>query len=405
MADVYNSQLDAFILYHITHEEETSKTSFLDGPALPALGHAISGSAGSAASNLITYPLSLIITRLQIQRQLRKDIAVTHKGEYRSIGDAARKIYDNEGLAGFYTGLAQDTTKTIADSFLFFLAYNFLRQTRLNANGGRSKHLPIIDELGVGFLAGAFSKFLTTPLANIVTRKQTSAMTAHRSGNTGSAERHTSVRMIARQIRSEKGLAGFWSGYSASLILTLNPSITLFLYETFKRLLLRDRTKRDNPPAQLTFLIAAISKAIASSITYPFSLAKARAQISSKRDDKRTEGISEKVFDESVQKASEGNIDAKNRSSIRATKQVTKGTVFGTILHIAQTEGIAALYEGLAGEVSKGFLTHGFTMIVKEWLHRFVIKLYYYLLKLSKRYPEPVKETTKALGLIGKSDK
>lgn len=50
---------------------------------------------------------------------------------------------------------------------------------------------------------------------------------------------------------------------------------------------------------------------------------------------------------------------------------------------------ILALYEGLDGEVLKGFFSHGITMIVKEAVHRFVIRLYYGIIKLLKRYPSP----------------
>ena len=57
------------------------------------------------------------------------------------------------------------------------------------------------------------------------------------------------------------------------------------------------------------------------------------------------------------------------------------------IAQIARTEGIAALYEGLHGEVLKGFFSHGITMIIKDVVHRFVIQLYYAMLKLTRRYP------------------
>jgi hypothetical protein len=67
----------------------------------------------------------------------------------------------------------------------------------------------------VGALAGACSKFFTTPIANIVTRKQTAAMISARAG---AKSTELSVSDIASTIRSEKGIQGFWSGYSASLV-------------------------------------------------------------------------------------------------------------------------------------------------------------------------------------------
>ncbi|CAL8581064.1 hypothetical protein XPA_006769 [Xanthoria parietina] len=375
MTHIYNSQLDAFDLYHQVQETHEPKDLF-SGPALPAFGHALAGSIGAAISNVVTYPLALIVTRLQIQRSLRKGESGSAEDEYRSLKDAAQKIYADEGgLSGFYAGIGPDTAKTIADSFLFFLAYNFLRQTRLRARGGSKNHLPVADELSVGFLAGAFSKFITTPIANIVTRQQAASMMF---GGQSQTHRQSSIRKIALQIRNERGLQGFWSGYSASLVLTLNPSLTFLFFDTLKRLLV-PRNRRSDPPAQATFLIAAVSKAVASTITYPFSLAKSRTQASSK-------SFSERKVDEIGMANKTGE---KLESISEKTKAERPNNVFTTILGVARAEGLSALYEGLGGEILKGFFSHGLTMIVKQIVHRFIIQLYYATLKLLKRFPSP----------------
>lgn len=328
------------------------------GPALPALGHAIAGATGTAISNLSIYPLDLIITRLQVQRQLRKSSSASDEVEYDGVLDAFDKIYNREGgITAFYSGLLADTGKSIADSFLFFLFYNYLRTKRLKAHGKSAKTLPVLDELGLGALAGAMSKFFTTPISNIVTRKQTASMVSARSK---SKSDEPSVSEIASAIKSEKGIQGFWSGYSASLILTLNPSITFFLYEFFKRYLL-PRSRRDDPGVRVTFLMAAVSKGFASTITYPFSLAKARAQASSgaKKDSKRA-------------------------------------TVFTTVLEIYRRDGPAALYEGVFGEILKGFFSHGITMIIKEAIHKLIVHTYYLLLKALNKYPSPAELAAQA---------
>lgn len=333
-------------------------TSTPIGPALPALGHAIAGATGTAISNLSIYPLDLIITRLQVQRQLRKSSSTADELEYDGVLDAFDKIYNREGgITAFYSGLLADTGKSIADSFLFFLFYNYLRTKRLKAHGKSAKTLPVLDELGLGALAGAMSKFFTTPISNIVTRKQTASMVSARSK---SKSDEPSVSEIASAIKSEKGIQGFWSGYSASLILTLNPSITFFLYEFFKRYLL-PRSRRDDPGVRVTFLMAAVSKGFASTITYPFSLAKARAQASS-----------------------------------RAKKDSKRATVFTTILEIYRRDGTAALYEGVFGEILKGFFSHGITMIIKEAVHKLIVHTYYLLLKALNKYPSPAELAAQA---------
>lgn len=274
--------------------------------------------------------------------------------QYTGILDAARKIYAKEGIRGFHTGVGHDTGKTVADMFFFFLAYAFLRQHRLNARASsgsarRPTVLPAVDELTIGVLAGAFSKLLTTPLSNIVTRKQTAAVL----GGPGSV----STKEIVAKIRSEKGLRGFWAGYPAALILTLNPSITFFLNQLLKYLLVL-RTKRKQHSALVIFLLAAISKAVATAITYPISLAKTREQIS--------------------------GADANDKTS---KSYSFTPNILTSISTIARTEGPAALYAGLSGEVLKGFFSHGITILTKDAVHSLIIKSYYSLLVFLDRYP------------------
>lgn len=371
MAYLYDSDLDAFELWHKEQEEE-STTSILGGPVLPALGHATSGSLGSAISTVITYPLSLVITRLQVQSQFENKKDGNSDADYTSIADAIQKIYTQEGgISAFYAGCPHDTAKSMADSFLFFLAYNFFRKGRLNTRPG-TKRLPVHEEIGVGMLAGAFSRFFTTPVQQIVTRKQTASMIAARSGDASIAER-LSVREIAGRIHEEKGLAGFWSGYSATLVLTLNPALTFLFHETLLRLLVK-REQRANPGSKSTFLIAAMSKACASCITYPFSLAKSRAQVSAKAPTQpKTDPITEK--------------DSLKSATAKAEMKIRRKTVFDTILEIAREEGILGLYQGLGGEVLKGFFSHGLTMLLKERIHKVIIQLYYSILKAMQRFP------------------
>jgi hypothetical protein len=348
-------------LYHISNSEHHS----VIGPALPALGHAASGAAGTAIAKLITYPLDLVITRLQVQRQLKRDGKHAH---YTGIVDAIDTIYEREGgFQAFYSGIVPEVVKGVADSFLFFLAYSYARQRRLDARG-TGKSLPVLEEIGVGAIAGAFSKFWTTPLQQIVTRKQTAAMVKDQSTPT------LSTTEIAQGILEEKGLQGFWSGYSASLVLTLNPSITMLLHKVLLKLLV-PRAKRDDPGARITFLVAAISKALASTVTYPFSLAKTRAQVSSQ---KPTE-----IRGETSETGKFGT--SRDTPAARARQR----TVFSTILRIAETEGLGGLYQGLGAEVLKGFFSHGITMLMKDRIHAVIISLYYTVLKTMKQYPSP----------------
>jgi len=392
----YHDQ-DAFTLYHRIQEEANKGYSVGGGPILPALGHAVAGSAATAATKLLLYPLDLVITRLQVQKQLSgpreaPSAAKDADAEYDNLVDAARKIYHSEGgLKAFYTGLGPDVIKGIGDSFLFFLVYNFLRQRETKKYGNA---LPVHRELGIGVAAGALAKLITTPLQNIITRQQTAALVAARDPTSTTLPdqvKKLSVRDIALQIRSERGLKGFWAGYSASVILTLNPAITFAVDNLLHGLI--PRSRRDNPGTQLTFLIAATSKAIATAITYPVSLAKSRAQVQAPAQNQLTEVDEKRDTPIPIQldqdKLHQSRPRRKAAESLHKALQLLSAqyAIIVALHKIYQSEGVGGLYSGLEAEVLKGFLSHGLTMVMKDRVHVGVIQLYYALLKVTSRWP------------------
>lgn len=207
-----------------------------------------------------------------------------------------------------------------------------------------------------------------------------------------------SVKDIALQIRSEKGLKGFWSGYSASLILTLNPALTFLLQNLIKRILAK--SKQDASGPKTLFLIAAISKSIASTITYPFSLAKSRAQLATSPSSPafaEKENISTSSSDppEYLKKPnldgpSSGNkamVYAKKAVGALSTQHLTRLAVILSLREIYRSEGLVGLYSGLDAEIVKGFLGHGLSMALKERIHLLIINAYYLALKATKRWP------------------
>ncbi|KAI6865827.1 hypothetical protein KC343_g1822 [Hortaea werneckii] len=399
---------DAFALYHLIQEtDDTAQSKTGPGPALPALGHALAGAVATASSKVLLYPLELVTTRLQVQRQLRNkgeapSAAQDADAEYHSILDAAKKIYKHEGgLKAFYTGCGPDVGKGIADSFLFFLAYTFLRQYQLKKDGTRN--LPVFKQLSVGVAAGVFARFFTTPISNIVTRQQTAALVAARDPTStmapGESDKLT-VKDIALQIRAERGIQGFWAGYSATVLLTLNPAITFAVDNLLKSLL--PKSKREHPPPQLTFLVAALSKAIASTITYPVTLAKSRAQAASTQDnsDDRTEKNGDSNPEGAAKKRDASRAPSmKTQTKLRVHQALrlisAQYAILLSLRKIYRDEGLSGLYSGLEGEVLKGFLSHGLTMMVKDRVHIGVIQLYYLLLKLTKRWPQEVQQAQK----------
>lgn len=306
--------------------------------ALNALGHASSGSAGTAISTAFLYPLDLVTTRLKAQRQLgSKD------HHYDGIIDAFREIIRHEGPSALYSGLGTDVGKSVVDSFLFFGFYNYLR--------GYSKHpTRVLQELALGAAAGAAAKAVTTPISNVIVRKQTSA------------DDHSLVRML-KEMYSESGFFGLWAGYSATLVLTMNPSITFLVNGRLAKKVVPALEEEDVSVAWAAFLIAAFSKATATAITYPVQTGKTRLQVSAGSEP-----------DE--EQASEKKTRQPSTSALAKMVRFLEGTIFGVIVRIVQREGVRALYDGLSGELLKSFFSHGLTMFTKGFLHRLIVRLW-----------------------------
>ncbi|KPI40072.1 Peroxisomal adenine nucleotide transporter 1 [Cyphellophora attinorum] len=376
MSTIYNSQLDAFELHHLVQELSSSSTphpSTTSSPILEALQHALSGATGAALSNILIYPLDLIITRLQIQRQLHKHTTSSsdrsrNAEEYKSLSDAVTKIADKDGWQGLWAGCKGDTMKTVLDVGGFFLVYTWVRG-RVLARRSRAAHLTAWEELSVGWVSGSMVRAVVMPWSVVVARAQTRGMGP--SGSDRDQQKGESLRQIAEQIYREKGLQGFWAGYQAALVLTLNPSLTFALHAVLSRSL--PRSLREKQGAVTTFLVSASSKAVASAVMYPFSLAKTRLMVGGRR---------EREYEEDAEK----EVEAKASGNKGLKKEIVRETLLSTLMGIVENEGIGGLYEGLGLEMCKGFLSHGITMVVKQAVQRFVVKLWYILSVLSRRY-------------------
>jgi solute carrier family 25 (peroxisomal adenine nucleotide transporter), member 17 len=315
--------------------------------ALNALGHAVSGSVGTAISTATVYPLDLITTRLKAQRQLG-----AHHEKYAGVIDALRSIVAHEGgFAALYQGLGPDVAKSVVDSFLFFGFYNYLRS--------RVARRPrILQELALGAFAGACAKAFTTPISNVVTRKQM--------GQQQEANDQSLLQSLVA-IKEENGIVGLWSGYSATLLLTTNPSITFFVNRRLAERIIPALEEEDIPVAWIAFLLAAWSKATATALTFPLQTGKTRLQMATKESS--TTASSKK-----------GELREKPASLSRMLLHMLDASIFGVIIRIIRKEGPRALYAGLQGELLKSFFSHGITMLTKGVIHRMVIRLWYLLL-------------------------
>jgi hypothetical protein len=149
----------------------------------------------------------------------------------------------------------------------------------------------------------------------------------------------------------------FWSGYRSSIILTANPSISYYLFEVFKDKFV---PAGQSPQSHQIFLCSAVAKAIATTFTYPFILTKARMQASPKRNDSPFKRIIE------------------------------------TLKNPSAAGGWQPLFEGLEGQIIKGFFAQGFLLMFKDHCSRLIL----FLLLARQRLPKP-QQVSEELSSVG----
>lgn len=351
---------------------------------LPPIVQAFSGSIGSASAGALTYPLDLVSTRLQLKDPNDK----RRKG---GLHDGIRILHytiQKNGVSALYDGLVTDTVAKALSNFLYFYFYTWLRglsthrYLSLGSLMGRhsskpqSPHKPgMAEEVLLGFLAGVASRAISTPL-NIVTLRLQTEREDEDEGQP-KALHSTGIVNVVKSMYKEHGLAGFWRGFKTTAILSLNPSITLAIYQMFRRVLtlwqtLPRRHRQNislpntpvNPSPREAFVGAAISNSIALAILYPIILAKTRLQNSS------VVSLTEALMD-----AYEGRY-----SPSRSGREKKKASASGQV----SKPGTPGLYQGLEMQILKGFFNQGVTFLVKGRIEEMIVNAYIRSLRKDK---------------------
>ncbi|KIR54570.1 adenine nucleotide transporter [Cryptococcus gattii Ru294] len=293
-------------------------------PPLTPFGSALAGALGSVFANSLVYPIDVVKTRLQaiddpledIQSDDESEDAFTEKTEEEQKrhveGKALRqqqreqliklkkmlgkklqrwgmltmllRIVHTEGISGVFHGYGASMIGTFSQQFAYFFFHTFLRKTYLARLTSSSKRVSLSTstELLLGALAGALAQIFTIPVSVIATRQQLWDPPARPKILPGGKEaewndKSPSLTETAREIISESGWTGLWTGLKPGLVLTVNPAITYGVFERLKswRLSTKGAKKLD---VWESFWIGVGSKTLATIVTYPYIFAKVRLQ-------------------------------------------------------------------------------------------------------------------------------
>ncbi|RXW16323.1 hypothetical protein EST38_g9528 [Candolleomyces aberdarensis] len=243
---------------------------------LTPFGAALAGALGGCFSTAVVYPLDVAKTRIQALPGAKDN----------GMLSVLLKVYAKEGVAGLYRGFGATMLNTFSQQYAYFFFYSFVRSSyikRLASKlpaGSKAPTLSTAAELLLGAVAGALAQIFTIPVSVIATRQQVGRPAKLRSDIPTEAvvdnQTDDSFLGVAREIIDEEGVTGLWLGLKPGLVLTVNPAITYGVFERVKGIVLLAKGAKLSP--YMSFLIGAISKTLATIVTYPYIMAKVRIQ-------------------------------------------------------------------------------------------------------------------------------
>lgn len=168
-------------------------------------------------------------TRLQVQvKRKATDLEplTTNDAHYTSSLDAIKKIFEDEGIAGLYSGINGSLIGVTSTNFAYFYWYSVVRSLYLSSRTvPRSPGTAV--ELSLGAIAGAVAQIFTIPVSVVTTRQQTQPK----------GDKKGIIDTGREVVHSEDGWTGLWRGLKASLVLVINPAITYGAYQRLRELL------------------------------------------------------------------------------------------------------------------------------------------------------------------------
>lgn len=174
------------------------------------------------------FGLLRVKTRLQVQVKRKPtdlEPLTTNDTHYSSSIDAIKKIVDDEGIRGLYSGINGSLIGVASTNFAYFYWYSVVRTLYISSQAW-PKPLSTATELSLGAVAGAAAQLFTIPVSVVTTRQQTQPKGSRKG-----------ILDTGREVvHSEDGWTGLWRGLKASLVLVVNPAITYGAYQRLREI-------------------------------------------------------------------------------------------------------------------------------------------------------------------------
>ncbi|KUJ08538.1 putative peroxisomal membrane protein PMP47A [Mollisia scopiformis] len=293
------------------------------------VAHALSGAGGGILAMTLTYPLITLSTRAQVESK-RADSGFL---------DAVQRIVQREGITGLYAGLDSALFGISVTNFVYYYWYEWTRSgfEKAAVTAGRaSKKLTTVESMIAGAIAGSATVLLTNPIWVVNTRMTT------RQRNKESDEAvlpgakppkaPTTIGTLLALIK-EEGPQALFAGVVPALVLVINPILQYTIFEQLKNTI--EKKRRVTPT--MAFMLGALGKLFATSITYPYITVKSMAHVAGRDGDKE--------------------------NMMQAMRRIVK------------EEGYTGLYKGIGPKVTQSVLTAAFLFAFKDVLYEQTVRI------------------------------
>lgn len=300
---------------HEQFETPATSTSFLQG-VLHSMYNFMQGGIAGAFGATIVYPIDLVKTRMQNQRN-----TVVGQVLYKNSIDCAKKILRNEGVLGFYRGLGPQLIGVAPEKAIKLTVNDLIRAKTMDPETGRIK---LFWEMIAGGAAGGCQVIFTNPLEIVKIRLQIQGEAAKLEGAVAKGAIH-----IIRQL----GLLGLYKGATACLLRDIPFSAIYFTaYSHLKKDVFHEGYNGKHLSFGETLAAAGIAGMPAAYLTTPADVVKTRLQVESKQGQTNYRGVRD------------------------------------AFIKIYREEGFRALYKGGPARVVRSSPQFGFTLLGYETL-------------------------------------
>ncbi|KAJ3999012.1 mitochondrial carrier domain-containing protein [Lentinula boryana] len=223
--------------------------------------HAMAGAGGGVLAMTATYPLVFLSTRAAVKTQ----------NENKSVYEAVLEILEREGILGLYSGLSSSLLGIAVTNGVYYYFYE--RSKGIFLTGGK-KGLSTLESVITGLIAGSATTIISNPLWVVQT-----SQAVHTMDSKTRIEKLGFLQTV-QHILAKFGMKGFFRGIGPALVLVANPVIQYSVFEQLKNFLTARRKlqRKGNLTDWDFFVLGAISKLVATSVTYPYIVVKARLQ-------------------------------------------------------------------------------------------------------------------------------